>query len=295
MTMTQQRTSVEFAGVSIIIPAFNEQKGIGKVIDEIHEVCSSRGLDFEIIVVDDGSTDGTIGALGDKSVQLLRHPENRGYGASIKTGVLASRFPWILITDADGTYPVTDIPTLIENCTNYDMVVGSRTGREVNIPWMRRPAKWMLLKLANFMAQTKIPDLNSGFRLFRKTTFIRFLHYYPAGFSLTTTITLAMLCNDHPVKFIPVNYYAREGSSKIRPIRDTYNFFILVIRTIMYFDPLRVFFPAALVLAVLGTVFTIWELVVFRNITTAATIVLFAAVQTAILGLLADLIVKGRR
>lgn len=293
--MTQQRTSVEFAGVSIIIPAYNEQKGIGRVIDEIQEVCSARGLEFEIIVVDDGSTDGTIGALGDKSVHLLRHPENRGYGASIKTGVLASRFPWILITDADGTYPVTDIPTLIENCANYDMVVGARTGREVNIPWMRRPAKWMLLKLANFMAQTKIPDLNSGFRLFRKTTFIRFLHYYPAGFSLTTTITLAMLCNDHPVKFIPVNYYAREGSSKIRPIRDTYNFFILVIRTIMYFDPLRVFFPAALVLAVIGTIFTIWELVAFRNITTAATIVLFAAVQTAILGLLADLIVKGRR
>lgn len=295
MTATQPATTPEFAGVSIIIPAYNEQKGIGKVIDEIHEVCSARGLEFEIIVVDDGSTDGTVAALADKPVNLLKHPENRGYGASIKTGVLTARYPWILITDADGTYPVSDIPALIDHSDGYDMVVGARTGQEVNIPAVRRPAKWTLNKLANFMAQTKIPDLNSGFRLFRKTTFIRFLHYYPAGFSLTTTITLAMLCNDHPVKFLPVNYYKREGSSKIRPIRDTYNFFILVIRTIMYFDPLRVFFPAALILAIFGTIFTIWEIIVFRNITTAATIVLFAAVQTAILGLLADLIVKGRR
>jgi glycosyltransferase involved in cell wall biosynthesis len=293
--MTQPRATLDFAGVSIIIPAFNEEKGIGRVVQEIHDVCSARGFDFEIIVVDDGSTDSTTRALEDKPVQLLKHPENRGYGASIKTGVLAARHSWILITDADGTYPVEQIPALIENSPHYDMVVGARTGEDVNIPLVRRPAKWSLTKLANFMAQTTIPDLNSGFRLIRKASFIRFLHYYPAGFSLTTTITLAMLCNHHPVKFLPVNYYKREGRSKIRPIRDTYNFFLLVIRTIMYFDPLRVFFPAALMLAIAGLLFTIWEIIVFRNITTAATIVLFAAVQTAILGLLADLIVKGRR
>lgn len=293
--MTQPTTSVEFAGVSVIIPAYNEQDGIGKVVDAIRDVCLSRGFEFEIIVVDDGSTDQTAHALDDKQVHLIRHPENRGYGASIKTGVLASRFPWILITDADGTYPIEQIPMLIENCLHYDMVVGARTGEDVNIPMIRRPAKWILNGLANFMAQTKIPDLNSGFRLFRKSTFIRFLNYYPSGFSLTTTITLAMLSNDHPVKFVPINYYKREGTSKIRPIRDTYNFFVLVVRTIMYFDPLRVFLPVAMVLAILGTLFTIWELIHFRNITTAATIVLFAAIQTAILGLLADLIVKGRR
>src|SRR5262249_12655404 len=145
------------------------------------------------------------------------------------------------ITDADGTYPIDSIPKLLENHDGYDMIVGARIGKDVNIPLIRRPAKWLLNKLAAFMAQTQIPDLNSGFRLFRKSSFLRFEKILPSGFSLTTTITMALLCNNHPVKYVPVDYYKRKGMSKIRPFRDTYNFFMLVIRTIMYFDPLRVF------------------------------------------------------
>jgi hypothetical protein len=145
------------------------------------------------------------------------------------------------------------------------------------------------------MAQTRIPDINSGFRLFRKSSFLRFLNYCPSGFSLTTTITLALLCNNHPVKYVPVDYYKRKGASKIRPLRDTYNFFLLVIRTIMYFDPLRVFVPIALLLLLSGSLFTAVEVYRFKNITTAAAIFLFAGLQTLVLGLLADLIVKGRR
>jgi glycosyltransferase involved in cell wall biosynthesis len=282
-------------GISIIIPALNEEQSIVKVIDEIQEVCKNQNIVYEIIVVDDGSTDQTASTLSDKPVQLLRHPENRGYGASIKTGVLAARYAWILITDADGTSPVSEIPKLLENSDHYDMIVGSRTGEDVNIPLIRKPAKWLLNNLANFMVETHIPDLNSGFRLFRKSSFLRFVNIYPAGFSLTTTITLALLSNNHPVRYVPVNYYKRQGRSKIRPLQDTYNFFLLVLRTIMYFDPLRIFMPAALALFVIGILFTAWEIYAFRNITTAATIILFAALQTAILGLLADLIVKGRR
>ena len=293
--MTAATSGEHSAGLSIIIPAFNEYKAIAAVIDELDRICVSLQIPYEVIVVDDGSTDSTADAVKGKSVILIRHPENRGYGASIKTGVLAAHYPWILITDADGTYPVSEIPKLVAERNHYDMVVGARTGENVNIPLIRRPAKWLLNKLANFMAQTTIPDLNSGFRLFRKSSFLRFQSIYPSGFSFTTTITLALLCNNHPVKFLPIDYYKREGSSKIKPFRDTYNFFVLVIRTIMYFDPLRVFMPVALVLSLIGVVFTCWEIYHFRNITTAATIVLFAALQTFILGLLADLIVKGRR
>ncbi len=175
------------------------------------------------------------------------------------------------------------------------MVVGARLGKDVNIPLVRKPAKWLLNRLANYMAQTTIPDINSGFRIFRKSSFLRFLSIYPAGFSLTTTITLALLCNNHPVKYVPVSYHKRKGQSKIRPLRDTYNFFLLVIRTIMYFDPLRVFIPISLLLLLLGMVYCIFEISRYHNITTAAALVLIAGVQAAILGLLADLIVKGRR
>lgn len=293
--MVQTAVARDFAGLSVIVPAYNEEHSIAKVVDTIAETCRSCNIDFEIIVVDDGSSDHTAEKLADKQVHLIRHPENRGYGASIKTGVLSAQFPWILITDADGTYPIAQLPKLLENHDGYDMIVGARTGEDVNIPLIRRPAKWLLNKLATFMAQTHIPDLNSGFRLFRKSSFLRFEKIFPSGFSLTTTITMALLCNNHPVKYVPVDYYKRSGYSKIRPFRDTYNFFMLVIRTIMYFDPLRVFMPISLFLLSFGAIFTLFEIYRFRNITTAATIVLFAGLQTAILGLLADLIVKGRR
>ena len=294
--MTEVFTATSTTGISIVIPAYNEAGAIAGVIQQISEVCLTEKVDFEIIVVDDGSTDRTSEAVQqNKTVHVIRHPENRGYGTAIKTGVLSAQYPWILITDADGTYPISQIPKLLENLNDYEMVVGARTGEDVNIPLVRRPAKWMLSKLANFMAQTHIPDLNSGFRIFRKTAFQRFLTLFPSGFSLTTTITLALLCNGYAVRYVPVDYYRRTGKSKIRPIRDTYNFFLLVIRTIMYFDPLRVFAPVALFLLLAGILFAGYEIFRFKNITTAAAIFLFAGVQTGILGILADLIVKSRR
>lgn len=293
--MTEMLTATGTTSISIVIPAYNEAQAISEVVEQISDVCIANKLEFEIIVVDDGSTDRTAEALQTKNVLVIRHPENRGYGAAIKTGVLSAQYPWILITDADGTYPISQIPRLLENLEHYEMVVGARTGQDVNIPFVRRPAKWVLSKLANFMAQTRIPDLNSGFRVFRKSAFQRFLTLFPSGFSLTTTITLALLCNGYAVRYVPVDYYRRTGRSKIRPIRDTYHFFLLVIRTIMYFDPLRVFAPVGLFLLFAGLIFAGYEIVRFHNITTAAAIFLFAGLQTGILGLLADLIVKSRR
>jgi glycosyltransferase involved in cell wall biosynthesis len=293
--MTQTLTGQEQIGISVIIPAYNEAPAIGEVLDQITEVLNTQKYDFEIIVVDDGSTDHTLSVVENANVHIVRHPENRGYGAAIKTGVLSAQYPWILITDADGTYPIAQIPKLLEGLDHYEMVVGARTGQDVNIPFIRKPAKWLLSALANFMAQTHIPDLNSGFRIFRKTAFQRFAALFPSGFSLTTTITLALLCNGYAVRYVPVDYYKRKGASKIRPIRDTYNFFLLVVRTVMYFDPLRIFTPVSLFLLIFGVLFAGYEAFRFQNITTTAAIILFAGVQTGILGLLADLIVKSRR
>src|SRR5687768_11394623 len=142
--MTDILTATDTLAISIIIPAYNEAGAIADVVEQISSVCSAQKVDFEIIVVDDGSTDRTADVLQEKNVQVIRHPENRGYGAAIKSGVLSAQYPWILITDADGTYPISQIPKLLENMDDYEMVVGARTGEDVNIPFVRRPAKWLL-------------------------------------------------------------------------------------------------------------------------------------------------------
>ena len=152
----------------------------------------------------------------------------------------------VVITDSDGTYPNDRIPELAAMMTDWDMVVGARTGDEVRVPLVRRPAKWALNMLANVLVETRIPDLNSGLRVFRREVVLRFLPILPNGFSFTTTITLAMLSEGYRVTFVPIDYYARQGRSKIRPVYDTLNFLQLIVRTVLYFNPLRVFLPLSL-------------------------------------------------
>ncbi|MFH1562317.1 MAG: glycosyltransferase family 2 protein, partial [Nitrospirota bacterium] len=217
--------------ISIVIPAYNEEKGVGALIDELKEKMKCH--EYEIIVVDDGSCDNTVNIAREKDVVLIQHPKNRGYGASLKTGIRKAKYDTIAITDADGTYPVSEMPKLIKYIGEYDMVVGARNKQK--IPLTRRPAKFFLNRLANYLTEVEIPDLNSGLRVFKKDIAVKFFNLLPNGFSFTTTITLAMLTNDYLVKFIPIDYLERQGKSKIRPIRDTYNFLTLIIRTVMYF------------------------------------------------------------
>ena len=166
-------------------------------------------------------------------------------GVDSQTGLTHATGDWIVIMDADLTYPPERIPELLARLNEADMVVGARTGESVKIPWVRKPAKWMLTQLANRVAGEKIPDLNSGLRAFRKEIAMRYLHLFPDGFSFTTTITLASLCDGLRVEFVPIDYTKRSGKSKIRPLRDTFNFLVLIIRMAAYFEPLRVFLPAA--------------------------------------------------
>ena len=166
--------------VTCIVPAFNEGKTIAKVL----QTALSSALVDEVIVVDDGSTDKTFELADSQKVKVIRHPNNRGYGASLKTGIKEAGYEWILITDGDGTYPVDQIPSLLRFIPKYDMVVGARVGDNVHIPFIRRPAKWFLTKLAGFLAARKIPDLNSGLRVFRKDLSLEFSHLYPAPVQL---------------------------------------------------------------------------------------------------------------
>ncbi len=272
--------------VSVVIPAYNEAEHVATQIQAVRDVMEMTGWDFEIIVVDDGSSDGTAQRAAATGVRVLRNRRNRGYGASLKRGIGESRFPWILITDADGTYPPSAIPELLAAAPDNDMVVGARTGAQVAIPVSRRPAKWILGKLASYLAGRKLPDINSGLRLMRKDLVEKYQHLLPQGFSFTTTITLASTCNDYDVEYIPINYMARLGSSKIRP-RHAYDFLLLIIRTIVYFNPLKVFLPLGAVMAAVGLGKFVYD-VYKDNLSETVVLMFLSALLVWAVGLMAD-------
>jgi glycosyltransferase involved in cell wall biosynthesis len=279
--------------ITLLIPAYNEERGIGPVLESVKKL----GLPGEILVVDDGSTDRTFEVAQASGVEVIRHDVNRGYGQALKSGILASQYDIIVITDADGTYPNEEIRNLLSHIRNHDMVVGARIGENVKIPLMRKPAKKFLNILANYLAGVEIPDLNSGLRAFRKDVARQFFPILPSGFSFTTTITLAMLSNGYRVKYLPINYHQREGRSKIHPIRDTLGFTSLIVRTTLYFNPLKVFMPLAGVVALSAILLLVYSKFVLNRVMDISVIVLLsAALQIAVIGLLADLIDKrGQR
>lgn len=278
--------------VTIIVPAYNEAEGIGQVLDTIINCMLEAGVEYELIVVDDGSTDGTDAIVEAKGVRIIRHKFNRGYGASLKTGIRQSRCPIVAIIDADGTYPVDALPQLLACMFEYDMAVGARTGDHVKIQPLRRPAKWFLKQLADYLSGFKIPDLNSGLRIFRRELAERFFGIFPDGFSFTTTITLAALTNGYRVEFLPINYYKRTGQSSIKPLRDFLGFVLLIIRLIVYFKPLNVFLPVSAALLLVGFSKAMIDLIHQNYFGVGSAIVILAALQIAFLGLLADLIMR---
>jgi glycosyltransferase involved in cell wall biosynthesis len=278
--------------VSIIIPAYNEENAIVETIEQVRAVMSASQYDYELIIVNDGSTDQTGEKARIAGARVLNHEVNQGYGAGLKTGIVAAQGDWIVITDADGTYPNERIPDLLSEAGPNDMVVGARVGEAAKIPLIRRPAKWVLAQFANYLAETKIPDYNSGLRVFRKDVAKRFFKILPQGFSFTTTITLSSLCNGYRVKYIPIAYYERTGKSKIKPIRDTYRFFMLILRTTVYFNPMKVFMPISFILFSMGIAKLAHEIYTAGGLAETSVFLILASFQMAALGLLADMIDK---
>ena len=286
--------------LSVIVPAYNECDGLQGTIERLLATLGAMDLAaYEVLIVDDGSTDDT-GQLARRfadqegAVHLIEHPVNRGYGAALKSGILYAEHPVIAITDADGTYPNQRLPDLLAQLSpRVDMVVGARTGEQVHIPLIRRPAKWVLRGLANMVAARPIPDINSGLRLFRRDAVRRFFTILPDGFSFTTTITLAMLTNGYRVEYVPINYHPRVGTSKIRPIRDTLNFMQLVARIALYFVPLKIFLPLSGLLMLLAVGWALFSWLVLGKLADVSTLVIaMSGLQTGMVGLLAELINK---
>jgi glycosyltransferase involved in cell wall biosynthesis len=275
--------------ITVLIPAFNEEESIAATVEAIRKF-EQHVRALELIVINDGSTDRTGEIARTLPVTLVEHEINAGYGAALKSGLRRATHDYILIADADGTYPLEDIPRLLAEAPNFAMVVGARTGAIVQVPPLRKPGKWIITRLAEYLSNRKIPDLNSGFRIFRTDVAMRFLALYPDGFSFTTTITLAMLTNHYQVKFIPINYHKRVGKSSIKPLRDFTNFTILIIRICAYFKPLNVFVPPALLLIVLGILKGAIDYGHEHHLGLLGVVLAMTGVQMLFIGLLADLI-----
>jgi len=280
--------------LTVIVPFYNERGGLPDTVEKLDSVTKEMGVAVEVLLVDDGSTDGsTEGLQVPEGFRILHNRNNMGYGRAITTGLTHARGEWVAIIDADGTYAPHDLPKLWKHREDGEMIVGLREGSDAR---SRRFVKWFLRRLAETLSGQKIPDLNSGLRLFRRDLALSFQGLFPAGFSLTTTITLAFLCHGYQVEYVPIEYHPRVGKSKIKPVKDTGNFFSLILRMIMYFNPLKVLLPLSLLFFVLATAWLfISKFLLGELMDVTVTVLYMLAVQIALLAFLGDLIVRRSR
>ncbi len=285
--------------VSVVIPAYNEEEAILPVLDDVSAALEPLDLTYEIVVVDDGSADRTAELCQNREkVRAVSHGRNRGTGAARTTGVREARGEIIVMIDADGTYPADAIPKLLEELETADHVIGARMREAGTVAWLRRPAKDFIRRLASYMVEYDIPDLNSGLRAMKREQTLRFIPILPNSHSWVSTITMAMLSSGHRVTWTPISYHERIGRSTFHPIRDTYNYLTLVVRTIMYYNPLRIFLPLTIFLFLVGIVKFFTDFFRFGltfYVPASTVIIILASIQLGAIGLLADLIVKAGR
>jgi glycosyltransferase involved in cell wall biosynthesis len=249
--------------ISVVIPAFNEEGAIVKTIEDARKALDEweHADEYEIIVVDDGSTDRTGELASELGAQVIRHPTNAGYGRSVKNGIAAAKHDVIAITDADGTYPLDCIPSLVaEFLKGFDMVVGARTGREYRESFFKSPMRRLLRLLVEFTTGRQIQDINSGLRVFRRSSINEYLGNLCDTFSFTTSLTLIYMHTGKYISYIEIPYYKRIGQSKVRLIRDSLITLQFVVQLILLFNPIKLFIVISLFFIVFSVVLFLYYL-----------------------------------
>lgn len=283
--------------VSIVLPVYNERGHLRQEIDRIRAAMDASEFAYEIIVIDDGSDDGSGDDLREiDGIRLIQFLTNRGSGSARKYGTRAARGRVVVWTDVDMSYPNDLIPELVREMEGYDQVVGARTTEEGTHKAFRVPAKAFIRKLASYLVQTPIPDLNSGMRAFRRDVALQYVSQLPPGFSCVTTITMTFLAHGYTVRYWPIEYSERAGTSKFHWASDTRRYLLQVIRMTLSFDPFRVFLPLGFLLLFVGMGKLVYDVVDNDWRVAINTLLIFlAAFQVFVVGMLADLVGRSTR
>lgn len=285
------------ADLTVVIPVYNEESAIEKTINTLKPFAEKNN--WKIIAVDDGSTDKTHGILARiPGITTISHLENKGYGAALRTGIINTKTRLVAFYDADGQHNPGDLEQLVQTFGRYDMMVGKR-GKDSHRDWLRRPGKWILSKVANFLTARKIPDLNSGLRVIRRNIILNLLHLMPDGFSFSTTSTVAFLNLGFNVGYHPIKVSKRVGKSTVKPLKHGTTTILLIIRLILLFNPLKVFGLTSLFLFTVGTIYEILYGILWRpvhaRLIPGALFILLTAVIIFFLGLVVDQISALRK
>ena len=275
--------------VTILLPAYNEAGVIGETIRAIRALHP----DFEILVVDDGSTDNTMREAMETGANVWPHPYNMGNGAAIKSGLRCARGEWVLMMDADGQHKPEDIARLLEHKDRYDMVVGART-RQSETSAHRDLANWVYNRFASYVTRFKVEDLTSGFRLVRLSVARQFTYLLPNTFSYPSTLTLGYLRSGRTVKYIPIQTKARVGKSKIKLLKDGARFFLIITKIASLFSPFRVFLPISMGFFVTGLCYYAYTFLTQGRFTNMSALLFNSSIIIFMIGLVAEQISQMR-
>lgn len=282
----KDRCDVSESMVTIVIPAYNEEKTIADVVRGV----MANAPDARVLVIDDGSTDNTLKRATDAGAEVIRHPTNKGNGACLKTALRSLKGGIIAVLDADGQHDPTELPRILDQLKDFDLVVGARNFSNQEGSPLRNLGNRLLRGLASFLAERDIPDLTSGFRAFRHEVAIKFLHLYPNGYSFPSTSTLSFITAGYNVTFTPIAVNSRpvHTKSKLRPFRDGFRFIMFILRIITMTNPNKIFLPAGLIMVLMGIFLTVRNLILFQQFSGGVVLFLAGGINIIFFGLILD-------